>query len=60
VVWLTWEAHHSDRFGQDRGPTPVRIRNIFMWIAVIFSLAMTYWETHHGNTNYYHPKMGAR
>jgi hypothetical protein len=52
VIIVILEARHSDRFGTNRGPMPVGTRNFFVWIAVILGLAVTYWQTQHGNISY--------
>ncbi len=48
LAWMSLEIRHTDRFGKDRGPMHVRIRNFFMWTSAVEALVLTFWETQHG------------
>jgi hypothetical protein len=48
--WLILEIRHTDRFGKDRGPMPMRIRNTLIWIMAISCVAIAAWGLAHGNT----------
>ncbi len=47
------EMRHTDRFGKDRGPISMRLRNVLWWVGLIEGAALTLWETQHGNTSFY-------
>jgi hypothetical protein len=54
LVLLILEIRHTDRFGKDTGPMPVRTRNFLMWMILIWVTALTAWELRRGNTFFYH------
>jgi hypothetical protein len=53
LAFLILKFRHTDRFGKDRGPMPKRTQNVLLWIVLAAGLALTFWETQHGNTLFY-------